>query len=63
MELGLLISLREKMPIRKEEGHQTSGGLSSLSGTLMAAGDVRFGSKADIEACLRDVRFTPKSGH
>jgi hypothetical protein len=25
--------------------------------------DVRFGSKADIEACLRDVRFTRKSGH
>ena len=25
--------------------------------------NVRFGSKADIEACLRDVRFTPKSGH
>ncbi len=25
--------------------------------------DVRFGSKADISACVRDVRFTPKSGH
>jgi hypothetical protein len=25
--------------------------------------NVRFGSKADIEACLRNVRFTPKSGH
>jgi len=24
---------------------------------------VRFGSKADIEARLLDVRFTPKSGH
>jgi len=24
--------------------------------------DVRFGSKADIEACLSDVRFTPESG-
>src|SRR6516165_4786422 len=24
---------------------------------------VRFGSKADIKACPRDVRFTPKSGH
>jgi hypothetical protein len=24
---------------------------------------VRFGSKADIGACSRDVRFTPKSGH
>jgi hypothetical protein len=25
--------------------------------------DVRFGSKADIEAGPRRVRFTPKSGH
>ena len=25
--------------------------------------DVRFGSLADIAACQRDVRFTPKSGH
>jgi hypothetical protein len=25
--------------------------------------DVRFGSKADMTACLCDVRFTPESGH
>jgi hypothetical protein len=25
--------------------------------------DFRFGSKADIGACPRDVRFTPESGH
>ena len=25
--------------------------------------DVRFESKADIEACLSDVRFVPNSGH
>jgi len=25
--------------------------------------NVRFGPKADIEACPRDVCFTPKSGH
>ena len=25
--------------------------------------NVRFGSKADIGACVADVRFTPKSGH
>src|SRR5436305_14164601 len=25
--------------------------------------NVRFGSEADISACLSDVRFTPKSGH
>jgi hypothetical protein len=24
---------------------------------------VRFGSKADIGACPRDVRFTPEGGH
>jgi hypothetical protein len=28
-----------------------------------AARHVRFGSKADIVGCQRDVRFTPKSGH
>jgi hypothetical protein len=27
------------------------------------AADVRFGSKADIGARPRNVRFTPKSGH
>jgi hypothetical protein len=26
----------------------------------IAMTNVRFGSKADIGACLRDVRFTPK---
>jgi hypothetical protein len=30
---------------------------------LCLAFDVRFGSEADILACVRDVRFTPKSGH
>jgi hypothetical protein len=25
--------------------------------------NVRFGSKADIQRSLTDVRFTPKSGH
>ena len=29
----------------------------------MALANVRFGSKADISACLYDVRFTPESGH
>jgi len=27
------------------------------------AAHVRFGSEADIQPCLSDVRFTPKSGH
>jgi len=26
-------------------------------------GNVSFGSKADISACVRNVRFTPESGH
>jgi hypothetical protein len=26
-------------------------------------GNVRFGSKADIGAGVKDVRFTPESGH
>src|SRR5262249_22181463 len=32
--------------------------------SLMAirGADVRFGSRADISVCPRDVRFTPKSG-
>jgi len=29
----------------------------------VGVGNVRFGSKADIGACPRDVRFTPESGH
>ena len=30
---------------------------------MLIRADVRFGSLADIAACLVDVRFTPKSGH
>jgi hypothetical protein len=30
---------------------------------ISAAGDVRFGSLADISASLIHVRFTPESGH
>src|SRR6516162_7666866 len=33
------------------------------AGDLLGGPDVRFGSKADIGACPRHVRFTPKSGH
>jgi hypothetical protein len=29
----------------------------------LSAANLRFGSKADISACPRHVRFTPKSGH
>jgi hypothetical protein len=30
---------------------------------VLKPADVRFGSKADIEALPLDVRFTPESGH
>ena len=32
-------------------------------GSVFLLADVRFGSLADIAACLSDVRFTPESGH
>jgi hypothetical protein len=34
-----------------------------LAVQIRGAANVRFGSKADIEAASPDVRFTPKSGH
>jgi hypothetical protein len=37
--------------------------LSTKTGGLEAAADVRFGSKADIAFRQRHVCFTPKSGH
>ena len=43
----------EAIPVSKLE----SGAVSR------PAFDVRFGSKADIRTCARDVRFTPESGH
>jgi hypothetical protein len=39
------------------------GGYDSLQRALGGHLDVRFGSKADILLGLRDVRFTPESGH
>ena len=35
----------------------------SLHGSNPLTAHVRFGSKADMEASPRDVRFTSKSGH
>ena len=35
----------------------------SANATNNADADVRFGSKADIAARPRNVRFTPESGH
>jgi hypothetical protein len=40
------------------------GSVATLAFLILArATDVSFGSKADIEVSLRNVRFTPKSGH
>ena len=41
----------------------TPSGTKTHSSRGSLGGDVRFGSKADIEARSNDVRFTPKSGH
>ena len=45
-----------------ETQHRTKG-IRVLQGARRQAANVRFGSKADIEAPSFDVRFTPKSGH
>ncbi len=37
--------------------------LEPAAHSRVSIGDVRFGSKADIWTRLRDVRFTPESGH
>jgi hypothetical protein len=46
-----------QIPVRK------SRSLGHYEACAQASSDVRFGSKADIEARPFDVRFTPKSGH
>src|SRR5215469_8861981 len=50
---------------RWHQGFATSemGFREQFAGTQSRAAHVRFGSKADISACLQHVRFTPKSGH
>ena len=50
----------------KSPRHTTSPPRVPLAGLhldCVVSGNVRFGSKADIGACVQDVRFTPKSGH
>ncbi len=37
--------------------------LKAKGDTRLRSDDVRFGSKADIRACVGHVRFTPESGH
>ena len=37
--------------------------LEPVDDSRVASDDVRFGSKADIRACVDYVRFTPRSGH
>jgi hypothetical protein len=60
------------MKLRKNWRSLTSSGKIFLATPVNAANKhperqvtlyVRFGSKADIEAPRRDVRFTPESGH
>jgi hypothetical protein len=44
----------------------TTGGMGStvnFASQQLSGPNVRFGSKADIEAVQSDVRFTPESGH
>ena len=49
---------------RKPERRLAARSFPELVGNIRVnSEDVRFGSKADISACVRDVRFTPKSGH
>jgi hypothetical protein len=38
-----------------------SRGMGRASAGILEEGDVRFGSKADMNRSNRDVRFTPKS--
>ena len=37
--------------------------LEPAAHSRVSIGDVRFGSKADIREHVRNVRFTPESGH
>src|SRR5262245_1957287 len=68
--LGRAISSRTRAPTPDQRWQKCKQGHDSrqhqqckphLKG-YETAGDVRFGSKADIGASLLDVRFTPKSG-
>jgi hypothetical protein len=49
-------------PRLRTEGIVT-GQTGRLEAVRLALGNVRFGSKADIGARPRDVRFTPESRH
>jgi len=40
-----------------------SGPPSRCRARIATHAHVRFGSKADIRPCIKNVRFTPKSGH
>jgi len=44
-------------------GGIVAGQTGGLEVVRLALVNVRFGSKADIEVRLPDVRFTPESGH
>jgi hypothetical protein len=55
------LSTRDKIEV--SEWLAPDGLSIDLAAQQVSKADVRFGSKADIEACLSDVRFTSNSGH
>ena len=50
-------------PAGNGDGNHRSPKRILLPGSAAIQVNVRFGSLADIGARIRDVRFTPKSGH
>jgi hypothetical protein len=50
-------------PLNKRGDPRTVGGSGHFALQQFSEPNVRFGSKTDIEVRLRNVRFTPKSGH
>jgi hypothetical protein len=60
---NLRFSLSHHRIALSEERRAGIGTITRVLGRLIHAGDVRFGSLADIGLRLDDVRFTPQSGH
>jgi hypothetical protein len=54
---------RRRIALPGVGGSIVAGKTRSLEVVGSEACNVRFGSKADISACPRHVRFTPESGH
>jgi hypothetical protein len=56
-------SARAKPDNSKKQNRTRARMMMEQAGVNSGATYVRFGSLADIAVRLRDVRFTPKSGH